>query len=531
MARPIRLYLVLSALIVVPIAVAIFAAPLVFYLYGSDVWEHMAALRQLQANAWSPSNPQLDSPEASTRYMPLYLLFALLGSAFGWDLPFTFQIIALITILLLPVAAWLFLATYFRTPWAAVYGLFLFVFGWGLPWNWTSFYDYRSLFYNVFYPSTFVLVGTFLLLWWTVVGLRDAAFPWWRGAVLAAGGGLLLLCHPLSGLFAVGAALLLAAVEPGIARERRLAAGLWLAAGIAGTALWPYYSFWQALIDNDHTQMVLWDWPVLREFYRPAEVSMMLGPALLGVPVLLYLLWRNRMYFLLIGTAGNALPYLIGYAVNFPMGHRFLPLTTFFLHLALTWAAVRLHEAFAVRHRGRGVALAAGAAAVLLLLGQALFPARDIALYAAWRRGTAALVPGFRDAGWGYRPVAAEMTALAAQTGDRAVVLSPAGDINHVLPAFAGKVVRQQRANPCVTDAAARNAAVDAFFNPDTTLAERRDTLRRFGVTHIVTATAASETAVIDTLGGLVAERWQVGPWTVAKLAPPPVPARSAATR
>ncbi len=516
MKRPDVLYILLSLIICGPVLVAIFAAPLVFHLSGSDVWEHLAALRQLQADPWAPSNPHLDSFDSSPRFMPLFVVFAVFGNALGWDGFATIQAVAVITVILLPIGAYLFLRRYFNSPWAPVYGLLILVFFWGWAPNWTSMYNFRSLFYNVFYPSTFVFAGTFFLLWWTLEALRRPDLPAWRGPILAFGAGLLLLCHPLSGLFAIASVALLAAVDPGIALIRRVLCLAWIAAGVVAAELWPYFSIHHATLGSAEFRDPLWQWDAQLRFYDPLGVAMMLGPALLGLPVLLYFLRRNRMHFLVIGAAGNIGLYLLWFVTDFPLGHRFLPFALFFLHLAVIWAALRLHEAVAAG-TARRLGVVAVALAGLVMIAQFAFPARDIALYAYWKMGEEPPLPPFREDNWQYRAVRDEMTALASALGDDAIVLSNDADINHVLPAFGGKVVRQQRGNPFASDAAERNAAVDVFFSRCASNERRREIIRHYRVTHVVTG---PDDSVLAALGDMAAPGWRLGHWTIAEIRP-----------
>jgi hypothetical protein len=74
---------------------------------------------------------------------------------------------------------------------------------------------------------------------------------------------------------------------------------------------------------------------------------------------------------------------------------------------------------------------------------------------------------------------------VAELAGPQAVILADA-QTSWPIPTFGPKVLLILHNNPLVTDEGERITHVAHFLNPSTSDADRRETLARFGVTHLV---------------------------------------------
>ena len=292
-------------------------------------------------------------------------------------------------------------------------------------------------------------------------------------------------------------------------RRRAWAIGA-LLAGAAAVELWPFYSTWSVTLGTSGGQAESWVERAEVEtisrakrlywgnrFYQPHELLICLGPALLGIPVLAYLLLRGRQWFIVLGAAIMAVPYFLELVVDIPLGHRFLFFSVFYVHLAIVWLllkglASRRADTGRLDWRGRS---AVAFLAVLLIWNVAL----KVGELTGHSLESSLQVRDF-NAIEHYPP--AYMTALERHAGEESVIMAP-DYLAWPVGTYAPRVVSLLHPNPMVADRARRGRDRQRFFDPETTPAERREIIARYGVTHVFYDPTRLEPAVQEAVDGM----------------------------
>ena len=150
----------------------------------------------------------------SPRYMPFFFLLTVLARIFSLTPIQALGIGGVLTMILFLYGVWLFLSLYFRNDWAPFVGLIVLLGGWGAGWYWSNCYQLRCLFYVITFPSSFVFSVSFFSFWLATKILRQRAITLGSLILLGIMSALMLLCHPLTGAFAIGSLCLLALSEP-----------------------------------------------------------------------------------------------------------------------------------------------------------------------------------------------------------------------------------------------------------------------------------------------------------------------------
>lgn len=447
--------------------------PLVFHLDWNDAWVHVAVLRQWAGgDLLSPGNPHYDSPAPSREYTPWFLLLALVMRATGLS-PFgALQLGACLGTALLWGGLGLFLATWFRHRAAAPLGFVAAFFFWADIWEFVGFFNYRSQLFNNYFPAAAAL-GMALLAWTLVLRALRAPgrAPTGTLAGLAALIAVLMVCHQLTGGFALGGAALLGLLEPGATARRRALVAATVALGAAASALWPLYDPWAVVATAARNDP---DWRPPSKFDRLPAVLGFALPQLLGLAGLLHPRLRRALLPFALGFAGCFAAFLAGNLTGRTFSHRFLPFACLFLSIGLValWlAALPVAARGGDRLTGTGRRLArltlAGLAPPLIAL-QLAVATRDV--------GRAALGRA--------EPVRAMFEGLAVAIPPDGVTLATPG-VALSLSAVGRKVVAIPRGLYLVPDEDARRRDAARFFGAAGE-AERRAILARWQVRQIV---------------------------------------------
>ena len=493
---------------------------LVTYALYADYWEHSAALTEWLRSLTDPGNPHVATAESSARYIPPYFVLAAAGGPLGLDAIDLMAASAIINYVLVTLGIYLFGTIYFRNPWAPGVLFVLLLAGWGVPWIWANLYELRSLFMTASYPATFVF-GLALISFWLTLAFMRGLVGFFGGL-----GGLLLLSalmfvsHPLTGVFAIGGGCLLALTERDAAVSLRVLVILMLPAGALLAAAWPFFSVWDVILASsdeldDRTWQAFGGIDAMLErarsgawyhmFFDPRQFLVALGPALLGLPLALWLLLRWRFLFIPLGALLMAGPLVLNVFFQVALAHRFLLYVVFFLHLALTWGILELFDRWSDQRRTKrptgGVLIGVSIVRVMVVL-LAVF---HVGLLAGDYRG-AHLNNGLRLVDkraalpFGY-DVPRLYTELTAALPDDAVVI---GDrwLTWPLPTFRGKTVAlpPDHENSLVADQFERVDAVEAFLAAGTTAEERRGIAQRYGATHVLVNPRDSEAELLGWL-------------------------------
>ncbi len=466
-----------------------FGARIVTTSQGADYWEHTGNLRVLLDHPLRPENPHLVSPASSPRFVPPFLLAALLGKAFGVDALGAMGIASCVNMALLFAGIYVFFRGYFRDQRAPLYGLLVMFSSWYDAWHFSNVYQLKIFFSTVSYPSTAALGIALIAFSVTLRALHESVgYKWLVATALCLGA--LLITHPLTAMMGFAGAGLLAISHPNVPLRLR---GKVVAAIILGALLsfaWPYFSIRGVLAGGSHEVSAIVNelsggeadqGGRLHQFYSQDGLIRALGTALAGLPICLYLILRRRHWFISLGALAMLLPFVVNAYRPLPLGHRFILLAVFFLQVALVWLLLKLSrgapEAWLFLTRGwRGWVSGAVVAASLLVPAWWNVEIASERLAAAQRRmGSAQESGNVRYA-----------RAVAELTQGRGVVLADART-SWPIPTFGPKVLVLLHPNPLVPDEPERGAAVGRFFSAATSEADRFAILKQYGVTHVVT--------------------------------------------
>jgi len=491
---PKRAYLLISIPILAVISWSIFYDPLYTTHYGYDFWEHSALIREWMKNLWHPGNPHLAINTGSPRYMPFFFFLTVLAKIFGLTPIQVLGIGGVMTMILFLYGVWLFLPLYFREDWAAFIGLIVLLGGWGVAWYWSNCYQLRCLFYVITYPSSFVFSLAFLSFWLAAKILRQAESPIWGFISLGIISAVMLLCHPLTGAFAIASLCLLALLEPDVAFSHRLKVIGIVLMGAVAAELWPYFSVWDIILGTSNGKAESWVKPdnvVINSsrikilyhthlFYNPKQFFVAIGPALLGIPALIYLAYKREHLFIVAGFILMSLPFVTNLFFPIPLGHRFLFYMIFYLHLAIIWSVLKMQGSIEKSTFVRSIKIKRGMIFCFLticLLWNGALSALALKHYL--------LFPNLKFGAMLQKPIVNDMRRLSLIIPDEAIIMAPAM-LSWSLPTFTGKVVALLHTNPMVADSYKRRWDAVRFFQSKTTQETRLKILKHYRVTHIL---------------------------------------------
>jgi hypothetical protein len=457
---------------------------------GADYWEHSATLRALIDDTWHPKNPHLSSAASSPRFVPSFILSALLAKAFGLDALGAMGIASCLHMLLLFTGIYAFFRVYFRDARAPLYAVIVMFGSWYDAWSFSNVYQLKVFFSVVSYPSTAALGLSLFGFTTTLRALREPTrVRWllWTTVLLA----VLMITHPLTAMMGFAGAGLLAATEREVPFAVRAKVAGAIALGGLLSLAWPYFSVRSVLTGGSHAEVsaiaqgVTGDGELeppgkLHMFYREKGLTRTLGAALGGFPILLFLMARRRHWFISLGALSMLLPFVVNAYVPLPLGHRFILLAVFFLQAALVWLLLKLSsgapEAWSFVTSGwrRWVSGLLIASFLLTLSWWNVDAAAGSGAYAERRMHAGESI----NVRYSRR--------LAELAGAHAVVITDAKS-GWPVPTFGPKVLTLWHGNPLVPDEGERNEAVASFFHPAAPPAERQEILERYRVTHVLT--------------------------------------------
>jgi len=473
-------YRTIALAICVITALSFFFLPLPTFQWFSDYWEHASAVRVLSESVVHPTNPHYATYDPDRQFIPLFALLGVLIKFTGISVIAALALGAVLTMALFVIGVKMFADAYYKHQWAPTVLLAVLLCGWGMPWVWVGFYEIRAMFYNAFYPATFVLSLTFIAWALVVRALRaDALRPgYWLA--LPALSALMFASHQLGGLFALGGAALFLLFEPKASTRTRVTVFLLLAVGLMLTWWWPYFNPIKLTVygsgdkENDGVP----------DFYNFIKVVLLVGPAWLGVPVLLGMARKRVQLALVAGFVALFSVYLFGGMAGHPVAHRFLSYSVLYLHLAIVWKLLSMipdragWPGFAQLRQDRVKGLAWLILALCVVL-QIAFAAMDFARI-AYERTTGKSFGSFPN-----YPVVEEFRAVTSKLPDEAIMFATVDPALGV-KAFKGKVVARPRPQLMIADGPARNKDNARFFAREASQDERRALIRKYGATHIL---------------------------------------------
>jgi hypothetical protein len=256
--------------------------------WTGDFWEHCAVNRELATHPFSPKHPILLLDAPHSLYSPYALGIALISRITGWDSVTTLSMVGIANLCFFLFSLRLFISLLFSEDRdaASFYALLFILCLWGMSqYSASGFFNLLSISYTLPYPSTFAVSLTFMTLAMWIRLVRDGHRLWI--VPIAGMSAIVLLTHPLTCIFMTVGLLAIT-----VAEQPRVGIDLWLmmlvfATSLLGAAVWPYFPFFRmALFDSlYHGELNAWS----SCFFQ--AVPWRLGPALIGVPVII---WRMR---------------------------------------------------------------------------------------------------------------------------------------------------------------------------------------------------------------------------------------------
>jgi hypothetical protein len=473
---------------------------LVTYAAWGDYWEHTAVFTEWLGNFSNPSNPHVDDLSLSPRYMPWFWALTFLGLVFQFDAVELMSISAVLNYGLIVIGLHVFLKTYFRDPWAPLIGFIVVFMFWGVSWNWSNLYHLRSFFYIAGFPSTFVF-GLSLISFSLVMRLlrRDGSV-FMMAALLCMLSALMFLCHPLTGVFGIVGCALLALTGSSESPGLRLLTLVALLLGAVFAELWPYFSVWKVSLGLygagteqwfssseqvgalERLQSGVWS----HIFYNPRLVLTILGPALIGLPLCVWLFIRREHMFIVLGAAAMAVPYLLHPFIEVPLAHRFLLFIVTYFHFAIVWGILQIIDAWNSRPRPQYARLWLFG---LLAVFSIMLVANIILLSMEFRGNTLdpknLQIVSKRSALPDEMSVIDLYTRLTDPLTDDAIVLATP-IVGWPLPTVKGKVVSIYHENPMLLDQQERYVRTVEFFENAQSEGLRSGLIRDYDISHLL---------------------------------------------
>jgi len=442
----------------------------------TQYWNFVAVITEWLNNPASLTNPQVDDPSLSARFMPLYWLLATVGRALNLSAIELMAVSSVVNYVLIVVGLKLFLQAYFRNGWAPTLGfVVLFAFA-GSSLFEPNVFQLRSFVYVAGYPASFTFGMSLILFWLTLMLLRGDLPLAVTLPALAAVAALVFLGDPVTGWFGVVGCLLLILTEPlGSSRTVGMAVGA-LLVGLAGAELWPYFSVWKLTLGlypgadtaaaeaiDPATRFASGAWA--HPLYTPRMVVGTLGLSLLGLPVMAWLALQRQHWFIVGGAVAMAVPYALNLFIPIAGGPAFLWLVAVFLQFAIVYAWLSLVEAWDEIPRpfmARPALLASVVAGAAILTGNVWMTSLE---YSGQTLPPGSLRVESRQAD-NSTELLARYRDLLAPVDESAVVLATPR-AGWAVPVVKGKVVAMLHSNPLIADQAERlEAAADFFFRP-----------------------------------------------------------------
>lgn len=424
--------------------------------WRGDFWIYVATVKELALHPLHPRNPLLGNDYAFAFFSPYTWALGVASRLSGLR---PFEVIVLqgfVNVALFVGALYAFVTTWVgrRSRSAAFYALLFALFLWGRdPWLFSSFFHFRSLSFVLSYPSTFaaaLALGS-LALFARLTG--SATLVWVVVAVPAMA--LLWIFHPVNGLF-LWLGLLAFSLHTPRTTSHWLGLVFAFVTSLGLAFAWPLFSVWDlwfGQIEQVHEgNAAVYD-----------DLFPRIAPALLGAPWLLMRLKRNKRDPLALLALGLTVLVVYGGLFGKWSYGRLLSHVVLLLQVALADASAALEERLGQLRAGAALRHFLAPVLAALLVG------------ASW---SSAVEPTLEE-GWRGNPRWLDFLESRVETHD--VVLTDLETCWYV-PSFSGKVVAFPMRLPFVPDHAARVGAVERFFGPEASLAERLAILERYGV-------------------------------------------------
>jgi hypothetical protein len=438
-----------------------------------DFWEHSAVVRELATHPLHPRHPLLviDAPHALAN--PYAMLVALFCRLTGASAVAGLATASIVNLVMLLVALRLFVRRVAPAQADAVafYLLLFMLLLWGRePWDYSGFYHVNVIVHSLPYPSAFAFWVSLLLLALNEKRIADGEPRLLLVTVPMSA--LVLLAHPPTFLF-VAAGLVAMTVDAPRRLTEALVALSALAVAVAAALAWPYFPLWTLLTgpsEPHRRNAVMYSEPLMRTF-----------PALLGIPPLLLSARRTGRWKVVAWMGILFVIYVFGFVTEKYAYGRVVFFMVFLLQLELARFLAQREastDAGGVRNSWKMWTGAAVAICVLLSTRSLVKTARDLR----------------------YPSTYADYTFLRREVGQYDVMMTDRR-IGWIAASFGGKLVSEENPVALVSEREheTRRSDAKAFFNAATTQRERKELLRKYGVSFVlVPRSAGADSAMVS---------------------------------
>jgi len=433
--------------------------------WGKDAWEHHAVISELREQPFHPDNPIISGRIPHAFFSPYSVWWGFIGKITGLDVFTLLMLAGFINLVLLLWVLRFFVYSLYRNNRKAIsfYLLLFILFSWGpAAWRWSSFYHITALHYVLPYPSTFAFVLSLLAvsLYIRLVSAGRKIVSLAGYAAVSIFAAVVLLTHPTTFIFLACSLMIFSMDE--LLKKRDLMPillpGGLLIISLLMVSFWPYYPFWDLVLDEasgsqfHQASAALYDKLLIR-----------LLPVWIAFPFLLERFRKNRRDGLSILFVLLVIVYLYGLiSGNFGYG-RVIFFIVFVLHLVMA-------ESFA------NIDLAPGkwrlGAAVFLLLSLPFLMFHSPLLV---RNSIPSL---------GERPNESLEELPFLLKGDP-VVLTDTITMRYV-PAYGGKVIASMYPAYWIEDNESRKNDIKLYFSEKANSRQRLNLLQKYKVAFIL---------------------------------------------
>ncbi len=425
-------------------------------IFVGDFWDHSAAIRELAAHPFHPSNPVFRLSAPHQFFSPYSLALALLSRWSGLTAPDVLRAAGVANVCALLGFFYLFARRMFGTAAKALYGMACILFLWGPgAWLHSGFLHFNSLVETAGYPATLVSALTFLV-WYAAVVFQNRLR--WMLPVLLAAVPFSLISHPLTTIaMLVGLAAIACGRE--YPNRARLAIALAIAVAFGAAAWWPLFPIFDltgqpARLNADAEWL----------YSNLPAIAVRTLPALLGIPLAVRRLRRDPRGFTGLTFAGLLAIYLYGGLTGRYIYGRVLPFLILMLQLFIAdWLA---SAAFSISRRMR--VLQRAVVALLLVCGLTAAP------------GIAGCLPVWQNSYGDFQFLSSYVKPSDVVLADEQTSLKE--------PSFGGRVVAFTGGHTInfVPDVGARDSDRQLFFQPSTTFPARRKIIEKYAVGYVL---------------------------------------------
>jgi len=424
--------------------------------WQGDFWQHSAVVSALAENLSHPGHPRLNVNTPYEMYSPYLLLLALLARVLSIHPITVLSLFAVLNLAFWFYAMWFFVSRITTSKDTPFYAILFTLVMWGPDaWMWSGFLHLKAIGNVIPYPSAFSIACTLVTWGWaiTITGSKR----WIKTFSMALISGIVLLSNPQTGMGLVAGLGAIAAAR--LAKGSLMPALLICLAVVGGFGLahlWPYYPFVDVVAPGKSEGYHLGN------YWMYHNVLLGMGPALLGLPLIIFRLRDDRYDPISYMAVVFSIIYIYGYvSENYGYG-RIIVQIMFILHFVLAEWFSRTIE---MNSSGKPIPVASKIGFKFI---RPLVIAMSLYFLAL---GVYRFHPG-RDSTY------ESFTFLKDYVSSQDVVIA---DIDNapMVPSFGGRVIATRTNESFVTDIKARCDEIRVFFDSKTELAAREAIIRR----------------------------------------------------